>query len=297
MLGRPIEAVHFTPPGYAKPRPPALLFGAIHGDEPVTPAHARAARRRADRAAARTRHVDRPVRQRRRPARRARATTRTTSISTATSRARAGATQRRPGYNPGAAAEDQPETQALVELIERVGAAAADRAATRRIAWSTGTAAASSSRARWPSAAAIRSSATWAIRRPGSFGAKYGVEREPRGHHARVAVPGRRRDRLARVPRPRCAGASICPSDASEFHAVVSVVDRSTLVDPCDGLSHCARDADAVVARPRSARAPARARRAAPARARAHARRAPAERAGGVRADLAPTMPTAPGSR
>ena len=36
MLGRPIEAVYFTPPGYAKPRPPALLFGAIHGDEPVS---------------------------------------------------------------------------------------------------------------------------------------------------------------------------------------------------------------------------------------------------------------------
>ena len=36
VLGRPIEAVHFTPPSYARPRPPALLFGAIHGDEPVT---------------------------------------------------------------------------------------------------------------------------------------------------------------------------------------------------------------------------------------------------------------------
>src|SRR4029078_1615341 len=36
VLGRPIEAVHFTPPEYARPRPPALLFGAIHGDEAVT---------------------------------------------------------------------------------------------------------------------------------------------------------------------------------------------------------------------------------------------------------------------
>jgi predicted deacylase len=35
-LGRPIEAVHFVPPSYAQPRPPAVLFGAIHGDEPVT---------------------------------------------------------------------------------------------------------------------------------------------------------------------------------------------------------------------------------------------------------------------
>ena len=36
VLGRPIEAVHFTPPSYAKPRPTALLFAAIHGDEAVT---------------------------------------------------------------------------------------------------------------------------------------------------------------------------------------------------------------------------------------------------------------------
>jgi murein peptide amidase A len=36
VLGRPIEAVMFTPPTYAKPRPPALLFAAIHGDEPVS---------------------------------------------------------------------------------------------------------------------------------------------------------------------------------------------------------------------------------------------------------------------
>ena len=36
VLGRPIEAVHFTPADYAKSRPAALLFGAIHGDEPVS---------------------------------------------------------------------------------------------------------------------------------------------------------------------------------------------------------------------------------------------------------------------
>src|SRR5258707_12268205 len=36
VLGRPIEAVHFTPPAYARERPAALLFGAIHGDEAVT---------------------------------------------------------------------------------------------------------------------------------------------------------------------------------------------------------------------------------------------------------------------
>lgn len=34
-VGRPITAFHFLPPDYVKPRPPAVLFGAIHGDEPL----------------------------------------------------------------------------------------------------------------------------------------------------------------------------------------------------------------------------------------------------------------------
>ena len=35
VLGRPIEALHLTPADYARPRETALLFGAIHGDEPL----------------------------------------------------------------------------------------------------------------------------------------------------------------------------------------------------------------------------------------------------------------------
>lgn len=35
VLGRDIEAMWLSPPEYAKPRPPAILFGAIHGDEPL----------------------------------------------------------------------------------------------------------------------------------------------------------------------------------------------------------------------------------------------------------------------
>lgn len=35
VLGRPIECLHFKPPSYATPKPGALLFGAIHGDEPL----------------------------------------------------------------------------------------------------------------------------------------------------------------------------------------------------------------------------------------------------------------------
>lgn len=35
VLGRGIDALRFAPPDYARPRPGAILFGAIHGDEPL----------------------------------------------------------------------------------------------------------------------------------------------------------------------------------------------------------------------------------------------------------------------
>jgi len=35
VLGRPISALRLDPPDYVQPRRPALLFGAIHGDEPL----------------------------------------------------------------------------------------------------------------------------------------------------------------------------------------------------------------------------------------------------------------------
>ncbi|GAB4523111.1 MAG: hypothetical protein Tsb0020_41570 [Haliangiales bacterium] len=35
VLGRPIGALHFTPPSYAKARPPAVMVAALHGDEPL----------------------------------------------------------------------------------------------------------------------------------------------------------------------------------------------------------------------------------------------------------------------
>ncbi len=119
VLGRPIEAVHFTPPGYAKPRPPALLFGAIHGDEAVTQLMLE---RLADEL------IERP------PGRDTwivpcvnpdgvLAGTRNNASDVDLNRnfaSQSWGTARRPGYNPGQAAEDQPETRALVELIERV---------------------------------------------------------------------------------------------------------------------------------------------------------------------------------
>src|SRR5690242_9285719 len=120
VLGRPIEAVHFTPPDYAKPRPAALLFAAIHGDEPVSQLMLeRLADELVERPpgrdtwivpcvnpdgiAAGTRHNANDVDLNRNFA------------------SKSWGEQRRPGYHPGNAAEDQPETQALVKLIAQTG--------------------------------------------------------------------------------------------------------------------------------------------------------------------------------
>jgi protein MpaA len=126
VLGRPIEALCFTPPGYAKPRPPALLFGAIHGDEPVT---ALMLERLADEL------VERP------PGREtwivpcvnvdgvlggSKNNARDVDLNrnfAATNWIRG----HQGGYDPGQTPEDQPETQALVQLI-------ADSGATRLVA-------------------------------------------------------------------------------------------------------------------------------------------------------------------
>ena len=119
VLGRPIEAVRFEPAGYAKPRPAALLFGAIHGDEAVTQLMLeRLADELIERPPGRETwiipclNVDGTL-----------VGTRNNANDVDLNRnfaSKCWGTQRRPGYNPGAAAEDQPETQALVALIEHL---------------------------------------------------------------------------------------------------------------------------------------------------------------------------------
>ncbi len=175
VLGNPIDAIHFTPPGYAKPRPPALLFGAIHGDEAVTQLMLE---RLADEL------VERP------PGRDTwivpcanpdgvLAGTRNNANDVDLNRNFASAswgTNRRPGYNPGHAAEDQPETQALVALIDRVGAQRliAVHATYRMINWDgTGETLARecAERCGYPAKADM------GYPTPGSFGAKYGIDR------------------------------------------------------------------------------------------------------------------------
>jgi len=175
VLGRPIEAIHFTPPPYARPRPPAVLFGAIHGDEAVTQLMLE---RLADEL------IERP------PGRDTwivpclnvdgvTAGTRNNANDVDLNRnfaAKSWGATPKPGYHPGASPEDQPETQALVQLIERVGAERliALHSTFRMVNWDgRGEALASemSALCGYPVAADM------GYPTPGSFGAKYGIER------------------------------------------------------------------------------------------------------------------------
>jgi murein peptide amidase A len=174
VLGRPIEAVCFEPPGYTKPRPPALLFGAIHGDEPASQLMLE---RLADDL------VERP------PGRETwivpvvnvdglMAGTRNNANDVDLNRNFASKTwgeQRRPGYNPGAAAEDQPETQALVKLIDEIKPhrIITVHATYRMVNWdgcSENLAREMAERCGYPAESDM------GYPTPGSFGAKYGCE-------------------------------------------------------------------------------------------------------------------------
>jgi protein MpaA len=174
VLGRPIEAVHFTPPSYARPRPAALLFGAIHGDEAVTQLMLeRLADELIERPPGRDTwivpcvNVDGVL-----------AGTRNNANDVDLNRNFASSTwgtKPRPGYHPGRAPEDQPETQALVALIDRIQAhrLIALHSTFRMVNWdgcAEPLAAEMSGRCGYPVVSDM------GYPTPGSFGAKYGVE-------------------------------------------------------------------------------------------------------------------------
>ena len=175
VLGRPIEAVQFLPPSYAKPRPPALLFGAIHGDEAVTQLMLeRLADELVERPPGRDTwivpcvNVDGTL-----------AGTRNNANDVDLNRNFASTswgTQRKPGHNPGKQAEDQPETRAVVALVDRIGAQRliALHSTYRMVNWDGSGAALAhemSARCGYPVCHDM------GYPTPGSFGTKYGVER------------------------------------------------------------------------------------------------------------------------
>lgn len=176
VLGRPIEAIVFTPPKYARARPPAIVFGAIHGDEPATRLIAeRLIEELLDRPPGRETwiipvvNVDGLL-----------AGTKNNANDVDLNRnfAAANWTATYPGgYCPGATAESEPETQALVALIDQVGAErlVALHSTFRTMNWDgrgRELAEAMAQLAGYPAAGDI------GYPTPGSFGSKYGRDRD-----------------------------------------------------------------------------------------------------------------------
>lgn len=121
VLGRPIEAMVCAPPSYARPRPPAVIFGAIHGDEPASTLLAtRLLEELVERPPGRETwiipvlNVDGLL-----------AGSKNNAHDVDLNRnfaARNWSAEHPPGYHPGAHAESEPETAALVAAIARTGA-------------------------------------------------------------------------------------------------------------------------------------------------------------------------------
>ena len=174
-LGRPIDALHFVPPSYARPRPPAVLFGAIHGDEPVT---AGMLQRLADELVERPPGRDTWIIPCVNPDGVAAGSKNNARDVDLNRNFAAGnwVSTYQSGYCPGQAPEDQPETQALVALIDRVGAQRliAVHATFRVVNWDgAGRALAEelSALCGYPASGDI------GYPTAGSFGSKYGVDR------------------------------------------------------------------------------------------------------------------------
>jgi protein MpaA len=174
FLDRPILAVSFEPASYAKPRPPVLLFGAIHGDEPLgvyclnklivemcerapgRPTYVISALN-LDGLAAGTKNNARDIDLNRNFA------------------AKNWVKEHKPGYSAGACPESEPETQALVALIKSSGAERliALHSPYRTVNWDgSGQKLAEEMAAR----NGYGASADTGYPTPGSFGSKYGVD-------------------------------------------------------------------------------------------------------------------------
>ena len=172
VLGRPIEAVVCRPPSYARPRPPAVIFGAIHGDEPAS---ALLAQRLLEEL------VERP------PGRETwiipilnvdglLAGSKNNARDVDLNRNFASSTwtaEHPPGYFPGTHAESEPETAALVDAIARAGAErlVALHATYRVMNWDGRGRALAEEMARL---AGYPASGDLGYPTPGSFGSKYG---------------------------------------------------------------------------------------------------------------------------
>lgn len=118
-LGRMIVALRFEPPSYARPRPPAVLVGAIRGDEPLGAyCLSRLCAELVERPPGRETWIV-PALNLDGLAGGSQNNAHDVDLDSNFAAASWGASPR-PGYHPGPAPESEPETQALAALVERV---------------------------------------------------------------------------------------------------------------------------------------------------------------------------------
>jgi protein MpaA len=117
--GRAILALCFEPPSYARPRPPAVLVGAIRGDEPLgTHCLSRLCEELVERPPGRETWII-PVLNVDGLAGGSQNNARDVDLDSNFAAASWSAAHQ-PGYHPGAAPESEPETRALAALIDQV---------------------------------------------------------------------------------------------------------------------------------------------------------------------------------
>ncbi len=176
VLGRPIECLHFAPPAYAKPKAKALLFGAIHGDEPLgIYCLARLATELLAMAPGRETWII-PALNLDGVAGGSKNNANDVDLNRSFA-AHNWSPDYKAGYFPGKSAEDQPEAQALSKLIEASGATRliALHSPFRTVNWDgSGQALAEGMGQR----NGYGASSDIGYPTPGSFGSKYGVDRD-----------------------------------------------------------------------------------------------------------------------
>jgi murein peptide amidase A len=119
VLGRAIVALHFEPPSYARPRPPAVLLGAIRGDEPLgTYCLSRLCEELVERPPGRETWII-PALNVDGLAGGSQNNAHDVDLGSNFAAASWGASHR-PGFHPGASPESEPETRALVALMDQV---------------------------------------------------------------------------------------------------------------------------------------------------------------------------------
>jgi len=174
VLGRPIHALAFDPASYARPRPAAILFGAIHGDEPLG-VHCliELARELVAMPPGRQTWII-PVLNPDGLAGGSKNNAHDVDLNRNFAASNWVATHK-PGYSPGKAPESEPETRALVALIERVGATrlVALHSPYRTVNWDGSGQALAEEMGRLTGYGA---SADIGYPTPGSFGSRYGVD-------------------------------------------------------------------------------------------------------------------------